>query len=298
MFMNLLKNSSLCPHKCGVNRYIEKGFCGATNKVRLAYYSLHMWEEPIISGSNGSGAVFFSNCNMSCLYCQNKQISLEGYGKDISNKKLGEIFLDLQNKGAHNINLVTPTPYVPQISYVLRKIKNKELKIPVVYNTSSYENVGTIIMMRNLVDIYLADLRYFDDSLGIRYSKCDNYFETATMSIDEMFRQVGPAVIEDGLLKKGLVVRVLILPGHIHDAKEIIHYLYTTYHNDIFISIMNQYTPVTSCKYENLNRKITKDEYEEVINFALTIGVDNAFIQEGDTAMESFIPKFDKNVIK
>ncbi len=298
MFMNLLKNCSLCPHKCGVNRYIEKGFCGATNKVRLAYYSLHMWEEPIISGSNGSGAVFFSNCNMHCLYCQNKQISLEGYGKDISNKKLGEIFLDLQNKGAHNINLVTPTPYVPQIAHVLRNIKNKELKIPVVYNTSSYENIGTIIMMRNLVDIYLADLRYFDDSLGIRYSKCKNYFETATMAIDEMFRQVGPPIIADGLLKKGLVVRVLILPGHIHDAKEIIHYLYTTYHNDIFISIMNQYTPVTSCKYENLNRKITEDEYEEVINFALTIGVDNAFIQEGDTAMESFIPKFDKNVIK
>ena len=296
--MNLLKNCSLCPHKCGVNRYIEKGFCGATNKVRLAYYSLHMWEEPIISGSNGSGAVFFSNCNMSCLYCQNKQISLEGYGKDISNKKLGEIFLDLQNKGAHNINLVTPTPYVPQIARVLRNIKNKELKIPVVYNTSSYENIGTIIMMRNLVDIYLADLRYFDDSLGIRYSKCKNYFETATMAIDEMFRQVGPPIIADGLLKKGLVVRVLILPGHIHDAKEIIHYLYTTYHNDIFISIMNQYTPVTSCKYENLNRKITEDEYEEVINFALTIGVDNAFIQEGDTAMERFIPKFDKNVIK
>ena len=264
----------------------------------LAYYSLHLWEEPIISGSNGSGAVFFSNCNMHCLYCQNKQISLEGYGKDISNKKLGEIFLDLQNKGAHNINLVTPTPYVPQIAHVLRNIKNKELKIPVVYNTSSYENIGTIIMMRNLVDIYLADLRYFDDSLGIRYSKCKNYFETATMAIDEMFRQVGPPIIADGLLKKGLVVRVLILPGHIHDAKEIIHYLYTTYHNDIFISIMNQYTPVTSCKYENLNRKITEDEYEEVINFALTIGVDNAFIQEGDTAMESFIPKFDKNVIK
>ena len=291
--MNLLKNCSLCPHKCGVNRYIAKGFCGATNKVRLAYYSLHMWEEPIISGSNGSGAVFFSNCNMHCLYCQNKQISLEGYGKDISNKKLGEIFLDLQNKGAHNINLVTPTPYVPQIAHVLRNIKNKELKIPVVYNTSSYENIGTIIMMRNLVDIYLADLRYFDDSLGIRYSKCKNYFETATMAIDEMFRQVGPPIIADGLLKKGLVVRVLILPGHIHDAKEIIHYLYTTYHNDIFISIMNQYTPVTSCKYENLNRKITEDEYEEVINFALTIGVDNAFIQEGDTQNESFIPKWD-----
>ena len=296
--MELLKNCMLCPRKCGVNRYEVKGACGANNKIKLAYYSLHEWEEPVISGSNGSGTIFFSNCNMKCIYCQNKKISIDGYGKYISNKKLGEIMIKLQDMGAHNINLVTPTPYVPQIAHVLRNIKNKELKIPVVYNTSSYENIGTIIMMRNLVDIYLADLRYFDDSLGIRYSKCKNYFEMATMAIDEMFRQVGPPIIADGLLKKGLVVRVLILPGHIHDAKEIIHYLYTTYHNDIFISIMNQYTPVTSCKYENLNRKITEDEYEEVINFALTIGVDNAFIQEGDTAMESFIPKFDKNVIK
>ena len=296
--MNLLKNCNLCPHKCGVNRYIEKGFCGATNKVRLAYYNLHMWEEPIISGDNGSGTVFFSNCNMKCLYCQNKKISLDGYGKDISNKKLEEIFLDLQNKGAHNINLVTPTPYVPQIARVLHKIKNGILKIPVVYNTSSYENVGTIIMMRNLVDIYLADLRYFDDSLGVQYSKCDHYFETATMAIDEMFRQVGSIVIENGLLKRGLIVRVLILPGHIHDAKEIIYYLYSTYHNDIIISIMNQYTPLISCKYENLNRKITEEEYEEVIDFALKIGVNNAFIQEGDTALESFIPKFDKSVIQ
>lgn len=296
--MNLLKNCYLCPHKCGVNRYIEKGFCGATNRVRIAYYSLHMWEEPIISGDNGSGTVFFSNCNMRCLYCQNHQISLDGYGKDISNKKLGEIFLDLQKQGANNINLVTPTPYVPQIASVLHKIKNKELKIPVVYNTSSYENVGTIIMMRNLVDIYLADLKYFDDSLGVKYSNCDNYFETATMVIDEMFRQVGTPVIDNGLLKRGLIVRVLILPGHVHDAKEIIYYLYTTYHDDIFISIMNQYTPVLSCKYDNLNRKITEDEYDEVINYALTIGVNNAFIQEGNTAEKSFIPKFDKNVIK
>ncbi len=296
--MNLLKNCNLCPHKCGVNRYIEKGFCGATNKVRLAYYSLHMWEEPIISGTKGSGTVFFSMCNMQCVYCQNKQISLDGYGKDISNKKLSEIFLDLQNRGAHNINLVTPTPYVPQIYGVLRKIKNKELKIPVIYNTSSYENVGTIIMMKNLVDIYLADLRYYDDSLGEKYSKCFDYFETATMAIDEMFRQVGPPIVKDGLLKKGLVVRVLILPGHVQDAKEIINYLYLTYHDNIFISIMNQYTPITTCKYDNLNRKLTKEEYDEVINYAISIGVENAFIQEGDTAKESFIPSFDKNVIK
>lgn len=290
----LLKNCNLCPRKCGVNRYEQKGVCGATNKVKLAHYSLHMWEEPIISGENGSGTIFFSNCNMKCVYCQNKKISLDGYGKLISNKRLGEIMLELQGMGAHNINLVTPTHYVPQIVSVLRKIKDNALKIPVVYNTSSYESVGTVMIMRNLVDIYLADLRYFDDELGKKYSKCDNYFETATMAIDEMYRQVGKCELDDsGILVRGLVVRVLILPGHARDAKEIINYLYKTYKDDIYISIMNQYTPVNKCEFENLNRKVTDEEYDEVIDFAVSIGVKNAFIQEGETASESFIPKFD-----
>lgn len=290
----LLKNCNLCPRKCGVNRYEQKGVCGATNKVKLAHYSLHMWEEPIISGENGSGTIFFSNCNMKCVYCQNKKISLGGYGKLISNKRLGEIMLELQEKGAHNINLVTPTHYVPQIVSVLLKIKGNALKIPVVYNTSSYESVGTVMIMRNLVDIYLADLRYFEDELGKKYSKCDNYFETATLAIDEMYRQVGKCELDDsGILVRGLVVRVLILPGHARDAKEIINYLYKTYKDDIYISIMNQYTPVNKCKYENLNRKVTDDEYDEVIDFAVSIGVKKAFIQEGEAASESFIPKFD-----
>ena len=296
--MELLKNCNLCPRKCGVNRYIEKGFCGATNKVKVAYYSLHMWEELPISGTNGSGTIFFSNCNLRCLYCQNKKISIDGYGKLISNKKLSEIMLKLQDMKAHNINLVTPTHYVPNIISVLKKIKNKELKIPVVYNTSSYENVGTIISCRNLIDIYLADLRYFDDKLGEKYSLCSNYFETATMAIDEMYRQVGKYELDkNGLLKKGLIVRVLIIPGHIDDSKKIIEYLYKTYHDDIFISIMNQYTPINYCKYSNLNRKLTKEEYDEVINYALSIGVSNAFIQEEGTQDESFIPDFNKNIL-
>ena len=296
--MELLKECNLCPRKCGVNRYIKKGFCGATNKAKVAYYSLHMWEEPIISGNNGSGTIFFSNCNMRCLYCQNKKISIDGYGKLISNKRLKEIMLELQDKGAHNINLVTPTHYVPNIISVLKKIKNKELKIPVVYNTSSYECVGTIIACRNLVDIYLADLRYFDDKLGEKYSLCSNYFENATMAIDEMYRQVGSYEFDDnGLLKKGLVVRVLILPGHIDDSKKIIEYLYKTYGNDIFISIMNQYTPVNTCKYSNLNRKVTDEEYDSVVDYALDLGVTNAFIQEGDAAEESFIPQFNKKIV-
>ena len=296
--MELLKNCMLCPRKCGVNRYENVGACGATNKIKLAYYSLHMWEEPVISGENGSGTIFFSHCNLRCIYCQNKKISLDGYGKTISNKKLGDIMLELQEKGAHNINLVTPTHYVPNIASILQKIKNKELKIPVVYNTSSYENVGTLMMMNHLVDIYLADLRYFDDQLAVNYSGCSNYFENATMAIDEMYRQVGsPEFDENGLMKKGLIVRVLILPGHLEDSKKIIRYLYNTYHDDIFISIMNQYTPVNPCIYNNLNRKLTEEEYDEVIKYALELGVTNAFVQEEGTAEESFIPDFNTNVL-
>ena len=296
--MKVLENCMLCPRKCGINRYKEKGICGANSKIKLAYYSLHMWEEPPISGKNGSVTIFFSNCNMKCIYCQNKKISIDGYGKYISMKKLEEIMLDLQKKGAHNINLVTPTHYVPQIASVLQKIKDKSLKIPVVYNTSSYECVGTLMMMRNLVDIYLADLRYYDDDLAIKYSKCRDYFENATMAIDEMYRQVGEIKINDeGMLEKGVVVRVLILPGHVDDSKKIIEYLYKTYGNDIFISIMNQYTPVWKCKYSNLNRKVTEDEYNEVVNYAIDLGVVNAFVQEGEAADDSFIPKFNKDII-
>lgn len=296
--MKVLENCMLCPRKCGINRYKGKGICGANSKIKLAYYSLHMWEEPPISGKNGSGTIFFSNCNMKCIYCQNKKISIDGYGKYISMKKLEEIMLELQKKGAHNINLVTPTHYVPQIAFVLQKIKDKSLKIPVVYNTSSYECVGTLMMMRNLVDIYLADLRYYDDDLAIKYSKCRDYFENATMAIDEMYRQVGEIKInDDGMLEKGVVVRVLILPGHVDDSKKIIEYLYKTYGNDIFISIMNQYTPVWKCKYSNLNRKVTEDEYNEVVNYAIDLGVVNAFVQEGEAADDSFIPKFNKDII-
>ncbi len=296
--MELLKHCMLCPRKCGVNRYENVGACGASNKVKLAYYSLHKWEEPVISGNNGSGTVFFSHCNMKCIYCQNKKISIDGYGKTISNKKLGEVFLKLQEMGAHNINLVTPTHYVPNIALILRKLKDNALKIPVVYNTSSYESVGTIMMMRGLIDIYLADLRYYDDQLGINYSGVSNYFENATMSIDEMYRQVGsPEIDKNGLMKKGLIVRVLILPGHLDDSKKIIKYLYKTYGDDIFISIMNQYTPVNTCIYNNLNRKLTEDEYNEVIKYALELGITNAFIQEEGTQDESFIPDFNTKII-
>ena len=296
--MELLKHCMLCPRKCGVNRYETVGACGATNKIRLAYYHLHEWEEPVLSGDKGSGTIFFSHCNLKCIYCQNKKISIDGYGKLISNKKLGEIMLTLQEMGAHNINLVTPTHYVPQIASVLQKLKGKALTIPVVYNTSSYECVGTLMMMNHLVDIYLADLRYYDDQLAWNYSGCKDYFENATMAIDEMYRQVGkPVFDEKDLMKSGLIVRVLILPGHLEDAKKIIHYLYKTYGDDIIISIMNQYTPVNPCIYQNLNRRLTKEEYDEVIKYALEIGVTQAFVQDEGTAEESFIPDFNTNVL-
>lgn len=294
---DILSKCNLCPRNCGVNRHEMTGVCGAGDNIKLAYYSLHQWEEPVISGTNGSGTVFFSHCNLKCIFCQNKKISTGGYGKVISNERLKEIFLELQEKGAHNINLVTPTPFVPLIADVLQEIKGKELTIPVVYNTSSYENVETIKIMNGLVDIYLADLKYYSNELGLKYSRCNNYFEIASKAIDEMVKQVGTFEIVDDLMKKGVIVRVLILPGHIEDSKKIIKYLYDKYHDDVIISIMNQYTPIEKLEYDNLNRKVTDDEYDEVVNYAYDLGVRMAFMQEGETQSESFIPDFDCSIV-
>ena len=291
---DVLKKCNLCPRNCGINRYEKVGVCGANEKMKVAHFSLHEWEEPVISKDNGSGTIFFSHCNLKCIFCQNKRISTLGYGKEITGERFREICLELQDRGAHNINLVTPTHYVPQIVEELQKIKNKELTIPVVYNTSSYENVETIQRLDGIVDVYLADLKYFDNELGVKYSHCSNYFEVATKAIDAMYKQVGPCVIEDGLMTKGLIVRVLILPGHADDAIKIIEYLYNTYKDNIWISIMNQYTPCNLIfEYDNLNREITDDEYNMVIHYACDLGVTNAFVQTGGTASESFIPKFD-----
>lgn len=290
--MDILKCCTLCPRNCKVNRYKNIGACGATDKLKVAYYSLHQWEEPIISGTNGSGTVFFSNCNLKCIFCQNKKISTGGYGKEISKERLKDIFLELQKRGAHNINLVTPTPYVPQIKEVLENI---ELNIPIVYNTSSYENVNTIKMMDGLVNIYLADLKYYDDYFGEKYSHCNEYFKFASKAIDEMYKQVGNVFINsNGLMEKGVIVRILVLPGCTLDAKNIIKYLYSTYGDNIIISIMNQYTPIDKFKeFPNLNRNLTDKEYDDVINFASDLGITNAFIQDGETQSESFIPDFD-----
>ncbi len=295
--MNILERCTLCPRNCGVNRYEKVGACGATDKIKLAYYSLHQWEEPIISGTNGSGTIFFSHCNLKCIFCQNKKISTGGYGKEIDNSRLTEIILELQQKGAHNINLVTPTHYVPQIVNCLQEIKDRKLKIPVVYNTSSYENIETINMLDGIVDIYLADLKYFDDELAVKYSNCNNYFKYASLAIDEMYKQVGNFVIENDLMKRGIIVRILILPGHIDDAIKIIDYLYKKYGDNIIISIMNQYTPIGCLNFDNLNRKVTDDEYNKVIDYAIDLGIKYAFIQDGETQDESFIPNFDDSII-
>ena len=289
--MNTLKKCDLCPRNCLVNRYEKVGYCRAKAKLKIALASIHMWEEPVICGRDGSGTIFFSHCNLGCIYCQNYKIR-NGYGKEITIKRFSEICLELQSRGANNINLVTPTHYVPLIRKGLIQAKNRGLIIPIVYNTSSYENEATIDSMKGLVDIYLADLKYYDDSYAKKYSNCNNYFEVATKAIGKMVEQVGSPIIHNGLMKRGVIVRVLLLPGLLEDAKKIIKYLYETYHDNVYISIMNQYTPVDKYVYEELNNKVAESVYDELVNFAYDIGVRNAFIQEGETQNDSFIPNF------
>ena len=290
------KNCNLCERKCNINRYEKKGICGATNKLKVARAALHHWEEPCISGSSGSGTIFFSNCNLKCLFCQNKKISIKGFGKEITINRLSEICMELQKQGANNINLVTPTHYVPSIIKGIKKAKEKGLNIPVVYNTSSYESIDTIKKLNKIVDVYLPDLKYKDDTIAKNYSNIKDYFKVATRNIEEMYNQVGkPIFNQNGIMIKGIIVRVLLLPGHLNDAKEIIKYLYDKYNNNIYISIMNQYTPVEKIdKYINLNRKVTNEEYDDLIEYACDLGIENAFIQEGETQEESFIPDFNK----
>jgi putative pyruvate formate lyase activating enzyme len=254
-----------------------------------------MWEEPCISGVEGSGTVFFSGCNLKCVFCQNKPIALGGKGHLVTIRQLAELFLLLQDKGANNINLVTPTHFVPQISEALSIAKDRGLVIPIVYNTSSYEKVETLQGLQGLVDIYLPDLKYFDNSLSEKYSHAPNYFDYARKAIDEMVRQVGvPIFDEAGMMKRGVIIRHMVLPGHTNDSKRLIEYIYKTYGDDVYISLMNQYTPPAFLEgYSEINRKVTKREYEKVVNFAIELGIVNAFIQEGETANESFIPDFD-----
>ena len=285
---------NICPRNCNINRSVEKGFCGMNDKMKVARFSLHKWEEPVISGDNGSGTIFFVGCNLGCIYCQNyKLINNDSIGREISIDDFAQICLKLQDKGAHNINIVTGTHFIPLIRDGIVKSKEIGVTIPFVYNTSSYENVEALKELDGLIDIYLPDLKYYDNDISMKYSKCNNYFEYASNAIDEMYRQVGTYKIDNDLMKKGMIVRHLLLPGHLEDSKKIIKYLYDKYKDNIYISIMNQYTPVNKTKYDNLNRKVTDEEYDELINYALDLGIKNAFIQEGETQSESFIPDFD-----
>lgn len=283
-----------CPRKCGVDRDRKTGFCKVNGTIKVARAALHFWEEPCISGEKGSGTVFFSGCNLQCIYCQNKEIANGNIGKEITVKRLAAIFLELQDKGANNINLVTPSHYYSQIREALLLVKDK-LHIPVISNTSSYDDPEELRKMEGLIDIYLADYKYDSSDIAYKYSHAKDYPEIARKALDEMFRQTGkPVFSDDGLLKKGMIVRHLVLPGEVCESKAAIRYLYKRFKDDVYISIMNQYTPIGEIKeYPELNRKLSTKEYESVVNLAVKLGVENGFIQEGDVAEESFIPLFD-----
>lgn len=289
----------LCPRKCLTDRAKgEKGICGQTDKLKVARAALHFWEEPCISGEAGSGAVFFSGCPLHCVFCQNENIANGTVGKEISLERLVDIFLELQEKGANNINLVTPGHFVPQIVKALDQAKKEGLTLPVVYNTSSYETVDTIKRLEGYVDIYLPDFKYMSPVLSKKYSHAPDYAEVAKAAIAEMVRQTGKAVFvngdEDNLILRGTIVRHLTLPGCMEDSMQILKYLHETYGDTIYISIMNQFTPLSNLeKYPELNRKITVEEYDALVDYAIDIGIENGFIQEGNTAEESFIPAFD-----
>ena len=289
----------LCPRKCLVDRKKgEKGICGQTENLKVARAALHFWEEPCISGDAGSGAVFFSGCPLHCVFCQNENIANGTVGKEISLERLVDIFLELQEKRANNINLVTPGHFVPQIVKALDQARKEGLTLPVVYNTSSYETVDTIKMLEGYVDIYLPDFKYMSPGLSKKYSHAPDYAEVAKAAIAEMVRQTGKAVFvngdEDNLILRGTIVRHLTLPGCMEDSMQILKYLHETYGDMIYISIMNQFTPLSNLeKYPELNRRITDEEYETLVDYAIEIGIENGFIQEGDTAEESFIPAFD-----
>ena len=289
-----LNSCHLCPRNCNVNRNKNiLGFCQAPSELVVARASLHYWEEPCLSKEEGSGTIFFSYCNLKCIFCQNYDISTLNRGKAITTDRLAEICLELQAKKANNINLVTPTHFVPLIKEALIKAKNQGLTIPIIYNSSAYEHKETLKLLEGLIDIYLPDLKYLSDEYALKYSNCPNYFLYAKEAIAEMYRQVGPPEFNDqGLMTKGLIVRHLVLPGHTQESQTLINYLYKTYRDNIYISIMNQYTPIKKLPYEELNHQLDQETYDNIINYAYDLGIRQAFIQDDETQSESFIPTF------
>ncbi len=292
-----MTSCNLCPRSCGVNREEGKlGYCRESNEIKIGRAALHFWEEPSISGEKGSGTVFFSGCNLGCVFCQNYPISHENSGRKVTTDELTEIFLDLQKQGAHNINLVTPTHFALSIKKSLELAKKRGLTVPVVYNCGGYESVEALRALSGLVDIYMPDFKYFDDKYARKYSNAPDYFEIAKAALSEMYRQVGRNQFsDDGMMKKGVIVRHMMLPGLIFDSKKVIDYLYETYGDDIYISIMSQYTPMPWVeKYPEINRKVSQEYYNTLVEYALEKGIKNAYIQDGESAEESFIPEFYK----
>lgn len=294
--MNKYDNCLLCPRKCGINRSTgQTGVCGVSSEIKVARAALHYWEEPCISGKRGSGAVFFSGCSLHCVFCQNREISDGKAGKLISKERLSDIFMELADKGANNINLVTPGQYIPDIVWAVNDAKSRGMKLPIIYNTSGYENVTELKLLEGIVDVYLPDFKYMDSTLSARYSRAKDYPSVAKQALSEMVRQQPDVVIDNatGLIQKGVIVRQLLLPGHVNDAKAVLKYLYDTYHDHVYISMMSQFTPIALKDYPEINRTVTRREYERLVDYALEIGITNAFIQEGDVAKDSFIPAFD-----
>lgn len=294
--MNKYEDCLLCPRKCGINRSTgQTGVCGVSSEIKVARAALHYWEEPCISGKRGSGAVFFSGCSLHCVFCQNREISDGKEGKVISKERLSDIFMELAGNGANNINLVTPGQYIPDIVWAVNNAKSRGMKLPIIYNTSGYENVTELKLLEGIVDVYLPDFKYMDSTLSAMYSRAKDYPSVAKQALSEMVRQQPDVVIDDatGLIQKGVIVRQLLLPGHVNDAKAVLKYLYDTYHDHVYISMMSQFTPIALKDYPEINRTVTRREYERLIDYALEIGITNAFIQEGDVAKDSFIPAFD-----
>lgn len=297
---NQLTKCTLCPRKCGTDRTKQPGFCGGKSLPKIARAALHYWEEPIISGENGSGTIFFSGCSLQCCFCQNHPISADNFGEEVSIDRLAEIFLELQEQGANNINLVTGGHYVPQISAALTLAKPK-LKIPVVYNSSGYELVETLKMLDGKIDIYLPDLKYMDDSRAIRYSNAPHYFEIASASILEMYRQVGPAILDDtSILQKGLVIRHLVMPDGLEDSTNILHWIQNNLPcENIFVSVMSQYTPFgRSSEYPEINRRLSQQEYDQILDVLDSLDIEQGFIQELSSAKEEYTPNFSLQGVK
>lgn len=293
--MEELKQCKICPHNCNVNRLNGKiGRCKCTDKIKIALASVHNYEEPCISGINGSGTIFFSNCNMNCIYCQNYEISQLGKGKEISIKELADIFINQQEKGVNNINLVTPTMYAFQIIEAIKLAKKNGLIIPIIYNTNGYEKIETLKALQGYIDVYLPDLKYYSNKLSIKYSKVNNYFSVATEAIKEMYRQVGtPKFNEDGIIQSGIIIRHLVLPNHIQNSKNILKWIKENMPQDVYVSIMAQYFPTYKAKEDELlNRKLTKKEYKEIENFLYTLDLKNGYIQELGEHEEEYVPDF------